>query len=71
MCQSTQHLARVLKITAPQQRRTLARQSVRLICDHGVIGEDHALRRGRSAFGEPARRARFFALGPVKNRGRL
>ena len=71
MRQGAQHLARVLKVAAPQERRALARQSVRLIGGRVVIDDDDALRRRRTAFGEPARGARRSALGPVKDGGHL
>ena len=68
--QRTQHLARILKVAAPQQRRALARKSIGLIGRGFVIGDDHASRGRCSAFGEPPRLARLTALGPLKDRAR-
>ena len=69
--QRNQHLARVLEVAPPQQRGALAREAVRVVGRHAVVGDDHALRGRRAALRAPARGARLAVLGPVHDRMRV
>src|SRR4029079_6405272 len=63
----TQHLARLLDVTAPQQRGPLACEAIGLVRSHLSIGNDDAPGRRRVIVGAPLRLECLAVFGPVND----
>jgi hypothetical protein len=63
--QRLQQLARILEVTAPEQRSTFGCKTIGRICGHRVVGYHDAFRRRGAALGAPAHGARHGAIVEV------
>src|SRR5262245_57045645 len=69
--QRTQHLARLLTVTAPEKRGTLTRETIGLVCSHLPVSDNDALGRWRAVMGAPPCLECLAVFEPMNDRDTL
>jgi hypothetical protein len=70
IAQCTQDLARFLKVTAPEQRGSLGRETIGLVGRHLPVGDNDASGGRHAGMGEPPRLECLAVFDPMNGRNR-